>query len=155
MVAEHTRGVADVPARVEAIRTAAAAWATFWDGRLDLDALAFDVTEHLTDLATAEPRIARATEQARRYWERLYGDDALLMSMPGMGPVTARPPRLPRRRHRVHDSAKDAASYVGITPSTWSSGTVSQPTGRSPRKDRRCCGWRSTRPPTSPRRSDP
>ena len=47
VVALHTRGVADVPARVEAIRSAAAAWAAFWDGHLDLDALAFDVTEHL------------------------------------------------------------------------------------------------------------
>jgi hypothetical protein len=32
VVAEHTRGVADVPARVEAIRGGAAAWAAFWDG---------------------------------------------------------------------------------------------------------------------------
>jgi hypothetical protein len=28
----HTRGVADVPDRVEAIRSAAAAWAAFWAG---------------------------------------------------------------------------------------------------------------------------
>jgi hypothetical protein len=31
---------------------------------LDLDALAFDVTEHLTDMADAKARIERATAQA-------------------------------------------------------------------------------------------
>ena len=102
VVALHTRGVADVPERVEAIRSAAGAWAQFWDGHLDLDALAFDVTEHLTDMADAKARTERATGQAQRYWRQLYGDDELLMSIPGMGPVTAcGGPRLPRRRHRL------------------------------------------------------
>lgn len=59
VVALHTRGVADVPDRVEAIRSAAAAWAAFWAGHLDLDALAFDVTEHLTDIADAKARTER------------------------------------------------------------------------------------------------
>ena len=35
VVALHTRGVADVPDRVEAIRSATAAWAAFWAGHLD------------------------------------------------------------------------------------------------------------------------
>ena len=43
------------------------AWAAFWDGHLDLDALAFDVTEHLRDMADAKARTDRATEQAQRY----------------------------------------------------------------------------------------
>jgi hypothetical protein len=34
-------------------------------GHLDLDALAFDVTEHLTDMADAKARPERATGQAR------------------------------------------------------------------------------------------
>jgi hypothetical protein len=34
VVAEHTRAVTDVPARVEAIRAAARNWAAFWDGHL-------------------------------------------------------------------------------------------------------------------------
>jgi len=83
----HTRGVPDVPERVEAIRSAAGAWAQFWDGHLDLDALAFDVTEHLSDMADAKARTGRATGQAQLYWRQLYGDDELLMSIPGMGPV--------------------------------------------------------------------
>jgi Transposase and inactivated derivatives len=127
VVAEHTRGVADVPERVEAIRSNAAAWARFWTGRLDLDALAFDVTEHLTDLTAAEQRVARVTEQARQYWERLYGDDPLLNSIPGVGPITGPTIRAYLGDGSLHDSAKDAASYVGITPSNWSSGTVVQP----------------------------
>jgi hypothetical protein len=89
MVALHTRGVSDVPERVEAIRSSAAAWAAFCEGHLDLDALAFDVAEHLTDMADAKARTERATAQAQRYWTRLYGGDELLLSVPGIGPVIA------------------------------------------------------------------
>src|SRR6478609_7562697 len=67
MVALHTRGVSDVPARVEAIRASAAAWAAFWDDHLDLDALGYDVTEHLHDMADAKARTDRATEWAQDY----------------------------------------------------------------------------------------
>jgi transposase len=127
VVAEHTRGVADTPARAEAIKTAAAGWARFWHGRLDLDALAVDVTEHLADLAAAQARIDRATEQARTWWERLFGDDELLLSLPGMGPVTAPTVRAFLADGTGFATAAHAASYVGLTPSTWSSGTVHQP----------------------------
>jgi transposase len=127
VVALHTRGVADVPDRVEAIRSAAAAWAAFWEGHLDLDALAFDVTEHLTDIADAKARTERATGQAQRYWRQLYGDDDLLLSLPGMGPVTASVIRGFLADGTAFASGKAAASYVGLNPSTWSSGTVSQP----------------------------
>ena len=61
VVAEHTRDVPDVPARVETIRAAAGAWARFWAGRLDLDELAWAVSEHLTDLQVAAGRINRAS----------------------------------------------------------------------------------------------
>ena len=40
-------------------------------------------------MADAKARTERATGQAQRYWRQLYGDDELLLSMPGMGPVTA------------------------------------------------------------------
>jgi len=127
VVAEHTRGVSDVPARVEAIRVAAGDWAAFWSGRLDLDALAFDVGEQLSDMAEAAARVERATAQATRYWERLYGDDELLASIPGMGPITAPTVRAFLGDGHAFPDAKAAASYVGITPSNWSSGTVHQP----------------------------
>lgn len=127
VVAEHTRGVADVPSRVEAIRASAGAWAAFWEGHLDLDALAWDVTEQLADMAISTDRIARATLHAQDYWGQLYGDDPLLLSIPGIGPVTA-----PTIRGFLGDghgfaTSKAACSYVGLTPSNWSSGTVDQP----------------------------
>ena len=127
VVALHTRGVADVPARVEAIRSAAGAWAAFWDGHLDLDALAFDVSEHLTDMADAKARTERATAAAQRHWRQLYGDDELLLSLPGMGPITGCVVRGFLADGHMFSSAKAAASYAGLNPSTWSSGTVSQP----------------------------
>lgn len=127
VVAEHTRSVPDVPARVEAIRAAAAAWEQFWSGHLDLDALAFDVTEVLTDMTQASERIDRATAGATWYWERIYGDDQLLSSLPGMGPITAPTVRAFLGDASGFPTAKAAAAYVGITPSTWSSGTVHQP----------------------------
>ena len=40
-------------------------------------------------MSVANARIDRATTQAQRYWERLYGDDPLLGSVPGVGPVIA------------------------------------------------------------------
>ena len=127
VVAAHTRGVPGVAERAGAIRLAAAAWVEFWDGRLDLEALAWETAEHLRDITIASEQIERATTQAQRYWAGLYGDDPLLLSLPGMGPMTA-----PTIRAFLGDgtrfvSAKAAASYVGLTPSTWSSGTVVQP----------------------------
>jgi transposase len=127
VVAAHTRAVPDVPARVEAIRAAARAWTDFWDGHLDLDALAWEVAEHLHDMTEADQRIARATAQATRYWADLYGDDPLLLSVPGMGPMTAPTVRAFLGDGCAFTTAKAAASYVGMNPSTWSSGTVVQP----------------------------
>lgn len=127
VVAEHTRAVADVPARVEQIRTAARDWARFWDGRLDLDALAWDVSEHLSDYHAALERVARATTQANTYWEQLFGDDELLHSLPGIGPATGPTMRVFLGDGTMFDTAKQAACYAGIVPSNWSSGTVTQP----------------------------
>lgn len=127
VVAAHTRAVPDVPARVEAIRAAATAWAAFWDGHLDLDALAWEVAEHLHDMREADERIDRASAQATGYWAALYGDDPLLGSVPGMGPMTAPTVRAFLGDASAFGTAKAAASYVGMNPSTWSSGTVIQP----------------------------
>lgn len=127
MVAEHTRAVADVPARVDQIRAAATAWARFWDGRLDLDALAWDVSEHLSDYHAALERVARATTQANAYWEQLFGDDELLHSVPGIGPATGPTIRAFLGDGSMFDTGKQAACYAGIVPSNWSSGTVVQP----------------------------
>lgn len=127
VVAAHTRGVPDVAQRAGAIRSAAAVWADFWQGHLDLDALAWEVDEHLADITAATEQIGRATTQAQRCWAALYGDDLLLLSLPGMGPMTAPTIRAFLGDGTRFTTAKAAASYVGLTPSTWSSGTVTQP----------------------------
>jgi transposase len=49
------------------------------------------------------------------------------MSIPGIGPVTACIIRGFLADGTPFANAKAAASYVGLNPSTWSSGTVSQP----------------------------
>ncbi len=67
------------------------------------------------------------TTQATVYWERLFGDDPLLCSVPGMGPITAPVVRAFLGDGHGFTTAKAAASYVAITPSNWSSGTVTQP----------------------------
>jgi len=127
VVAAHTRGVPDVDARAEKIRAAAARTAQFWEGHLDLDALAWETSEHLRDITIAAEQIERATVQAHRYWAALFGDDPLLLSLPGMGPMTAPTIRAFFGDAAAFPSAKAAAAYVGLTPSTWSSGTVVQP----------------------------
>ena len=85
MVAAHTRGVANVEGRAQRIRSAARDWVEFWNGHLDLDALAWETAELLADLTAADARVDRATQTTRRYWEQLWGDDPVLLSVPGMG----------------------------------------------------------------------
>lgn len=87
------------------------------------------MAEHLHDMRQAQERIARATAQATCNWADLYGADVLLDSVPGWD----RRPYLPcgpsaRRRIRFHHcQGSRLLSYVGMNPSTWSSGTVVQP----------------------------
>ena len=89
----------------------------------------------------ADERIARAT----RYWADLYGDDLMLGSGPGMGPMTAPTVRAFSGDSSAVDTAKAAASYVGMNPSTWSSGTVIPPSRAITKMVSPCWAWRSTR----------
>ena len=71
--------------------------------------------------------MAGAGARAARWWQALWGDDDLLLSLPGVGPTVA-----PTIRAFLGDgsrfaTAKHATSFVGVTPSNWSSGTVTQP----------------------------
>jgi len=118
VVAGHTRAVPDVPARVDQIRAAATAWARFWDGRLDLDALAWDVSEHLSDYHAALERVARATTQANAYWEQLFGDDGLLHSVPGIGPATGPTIRAFLGDGSMFDTGKQAACWPPRSPTS-------------------------------------
>jgi transposase len=127
VVAASTRGVTNVETRAERIRATAGAWAEFWDGHLDLDALAWETSELLDDLNAAQARVDRAGEQARVFWERIWGDDPLLLSVPGMGPIIAPTVRAFLADASQFDDAKQAQAYVGLNPSNWSSGQMESP----------------------------
>ncbi len=127
VVAAHTRGVADVERRATAIRDAAGRWTDFWVGHLDFDALGWEVAELVADLAAGEERIERAGVQAQRYWEEIYGDDRLLLSVPGMGPRTGPVVRAFLGNCSHFGSAKQAQAYVGLNPSNWASGQTASP----------------------------
>lgn len=127
VVASHTRGVADAATRAAAIRSWARQWAEFWEGRLDLDALAWETAELLDDISAGERRVARAEAEATRRWEGIWGDDTLLCSVPGMGPRVAPAVRAFLGDGTQFGSAKQVQSFVGLNPSNWSSGLTSQP----------------------------
>lgn len=127
VVAAHTRGVTNVDHRAARIRGAARAWAEFWDGRVDLGALAWETSELLDDYAAAEARLQRATDSAQRRWEQKWGDDPLLLSVPGMGPIIAPTVRAFLADARHFSDAKEAQSFVGLNPSNWSSGQMEAP----------------------------
>ena len=68
-----------------------------------------------------------------------------------MGPVTASVIRGFLADGTAFASGKAAASYVGLNPSTWSSGTVSQPSRAITKEGPAVrCGWRSSKPRTRP-----
>jgi transposase len=127
VVAAHTRSVAAVERRAQRIRSTARAWAEFWDGHVDLDALGWETAELLDDLTAAETRVDRATEQTRRWWEYLWGDDPVLLSVPGMGPILAPTVRAFLADGSHLNNAKAAQSFVGLNPSNWSSGQMESP----------------------------
>lgn len=127
VVAANTRAVTDAEVRAGDIRAAARSWCQFWDGHLDLDALAWETSELLGDLAAGQRRVDRATAAPTQRWEVCWGDDPLLLSVPGMGPLTA-----PTVRGFLSDAtqfadAKQAQAFVGLNPSNWASGAMSSP----------------------------
>jgi transposase len=117
----------EVDRRAERIRAMAAGWAAFWRGRLDLDALAWETTEHLGDIAAADARIARATSQAQRLWADAWDRDALLCSVPGIGPTVAPIVRAWFGDATQFSTGKQAAAFVGLNPSNWESGLMAAP----------------------------
>ena len=127
IVAAHTRGVTGVEGRAQRIHHSARAWVEFWDGHIDLDALGWETAELLDDLSAADARVDRATAQSRHHWEQLWGDDPVLLSVPGMGPILAPTIRAFMADGRHFDNAKQAQAFVGLNPSNWSSGQMESP----------------------------
>lgn len=125
--AGRVRDGRDLERQATAIRRAAAGWVEFWDGRVDLDALAWEVTELLDDIAIADAKIERAATQANRGWHDGWEDDPLLCSVPGIGPVVAPVIRGWLGEATQFDTGKQAAAFVGLNPSNWESGLMASP----------------------------
>jgi len=123
----HLRQPDDADRRAERIRDTAAGWAAFWRGRVDLDALAWETTERLRDIAAADARIARATGQAQQLWSAAWGRDEVLCSVPGIGPVIAPTVRAWFGDATGFTTGKQAAAFVGLNPSNWESGLMAAP----------------------------
>ena len=124
---QRLRHPGDVDRRAERIRAMAAGWADFWQDRVDLDALAWETTEPLGDIAAADARIDRAAEQAQRLWTAAWGRDELLCSVPGIGSVLAPIIRAWFGDATAFSSGKQAAAFAGLNPSNWESGLMAAP----------------------------
>lgn len=65
----YLRDGGDPDQRAERIRDTARGWARFWTGRLDLDALAWEITELLDDINLADHKVEEASGKATRLWQ--------------------------------------------------------------------------------------
>lgn len=125
IVAAHSRD-SDPSKRSERIRDAARDWTDFWDGRLDLDDIAWEITELLDDIATADQRQLAATAHALGCWQQRWPDDVLL-SVLGVGPICASTTRAWWGDGTHLRSAKAAGAFIGLNPSNWESGLSASP----------------------------
>ncbi len=128
IVAAHSRDT-NPELRAARIRDAAAGWASFWAGRLDLDGLGWELAEMLTDINTADQRHRNATDQAVGLWQQHWPDD-VLTSIPGLGPICASTIRGWWGDVTQFRSAKAAVAHAGLNPSMWSSGLSEAPSRR-------------------------
>ena len=112
--------------RAQRIRSAAGGWLRFWAGRLDIDALAWEVEELLGDIGAADAAIARSSQYAAALWRENFDGD-LLVSIPGVGPMCAAATRAWWGSGGHFASAKAAAAFVGLNPSNWESGLSASP----------------------------
>lgn len=112
--------------RAGRIRDAAGGWVRFWAGHLDLDNLAWEVTELLDDIRLADDVVATSTRRALGIWEACWPGD-VLVSVTGIGPVCAAATRAWWGDGRQFDTAKAAAAFVGLNPSNWESGLSASP----------------------------
>lgn len=132
----HVDSIADIVAahsrdkrperRAERIRDAAGGWLRYWAGRLDVDAVAWEVSELLDDIDAADAAIVRSSEHASVLWRHYWPDD-LLCSIPGIGPMCAGATRAWWGTGCHLLSAKAAAAFVGLNPSNWESGLTASP----------------------------
>jgi len=132
----HVTSVAEVVAghshdrhplrRAERIRDAARGWSWFWEGRLDLGTLAWEVAALLDDIKAADARHAAATAKGVELWQAGWPGD-VLCSVPGIGEICAAATRAWWGDGQQLRSAKAAAAFVGLNPSNWESGLSVSP----------------------------
>ena len=108
--------------RAEKIRAAANGWSAFWAGRIDLDALSWELTEMLDDITIADRKQNAATAQAVALRAAHHGETDVLMSIPGIGEIVATVTRGWFTGPGQFPTAKHAAAFVGLNPSRWESG---------------------------------
>lgn len=125
IVASHSRD-SDPSKRGERIRDAARGWSEFWDGRLDLDDITWEITELLDDIVAADQRQLAATEHALARWQHQWPNDVLL-SVLGVGPICASTTRAWWGDGTHLRSAKAAGAFIGLNPSNWESGLSASP----------------------------
>ena len=125
IVGAHNRDH-DPTRRAERIRVAARGWNEFWEGRLDLDTLAWEVAELIADIETIDASHTTATDTALGLWHAGWPDD-LLTTVPGVGPLCASATRAWWGDASQLPSAKAAAAFVGLNPSNWESGLSAAP----------------------------
>ena len=125
IVASHSRD-SDPSKRGERIRDAARGWSEFWDGRLDLDDITWEITELLDDIVAADQRQLAATEHALARWQHQWPNDVLL-SVLGVGPICASTTRAWWGDGTHLRSAKAADAFIGLNPSNWESGLSASP----------------------------
>ena len=128
IVAAHSRDT-HPERRAVRIRDAAGGWSTFWDNRLDLDALGWEIAAMLDDIATTDRRHRDATDHALGLWQQHWPDDPLV-SIPGLGPICASTIRGWWGDATHLKSAKAATAHAGLNPSVWESGLTEAPSRR-------------------------
>ncbi|MHC4816167.1 MAG: IS110 family RNA-guided transposase [Planctomycetota bacterium] len=125
VVATHSRD-RQPQRRAERIRAGAAGWAQFWEGRIDLDLLAWETTQLLDDIVWADDRQRQATDKTLTQWRTHWPDD-LLLTIAGVGPICAAATRAWWGDGTQLPSAKAAGAFVGLNPSNWESGLTEAP----------------------------
>jgi transposase len=128
IVAAHSRDK-DPTRRAERIRGAARGWLAFWQGRLDLRTLAWEIAELLDDVEIADISHRRATDKALELWNTYWPDD-VLVTVPGIGKICASATRAWWGAGTHLRTAKAAAAFVGLNPSNWESGLTAAPSRR-------------------------
>jgi transposase len=123
----YLRDGGDPEKRAGRIKDTARGWARFWISRLDLDALAWEISQLLEDIDIADRKVDEATRTATRLWRSQWGSDDLLISVSGMGPVTAPVVRAYFGDGTQFTNSKKAAAFVGLNPSNWESGLMVSP----------------------------